>query len=104
MWGYCIQRPARAKDAVVAVIDEIVLINTPPKYHCGALVEVPTANILARIPGDPSHPMLHVDIQSEALMRIKRVDGKTQSVVIEVDQDEWNSLYSVDHTGMRPIE
>lgn len=104
VWGYVMQKPARTKDCVLTVIDEIVLVNAPPKYHCGALVEVPVENILAHMPADPHQPLLHVDIQSEALMRIKRVDGKTSPIVVEVDQDQYNSLYRVDHTGMQPIE
>lgn len=96
-------RLSKNPGAILVVIDEIALVNTPPKYHCGAIVDVPIADVLARIPVDPARPTIHVDIQSEALMHMKRVDGQTKPIVIEVDQDSCNSMFRVDHTGMTPI-
>ena len=104
VWGYVMRKNSKQPGAVIAVIDEILLVNAPPKYHCGALVVVPVGDILAHLPVGDDKPTLHVDIQCDSLMRIKRVDGSTTPVTVAVDQDEYSCLYTVDHTGMQPIE
>lgn len=104
VWGYVMKKTSKQPDAVIAVIDEILMINAPPKYHCGAVVSVNVSDIIAHIPVGPEKPMLHVDIQCDSLMNIKRVDGSSTPVIVAVDQDEYSCLYIVDHTGMQPIE
>jgi len=104
IWGRII-KSSKSKDSMshVVVIDEWLLINMPHQYHAGGVLTISKNDVVGYIPYNPDKPLIHVDIQDDAILKITRIDGGTGTIIITIDENDMEMQYSVDHRGWNSI-
>lgn len=102
IWGYVLDKKSEA-DSLWMVIDELIVINQNPKYHSNGVIKVRKDQVTQVIPRDPEAPILHFTMQEGEVIEMRRVDGKTQPVVVRLDRDDCVSFYSVSHLGAEAL-
>ena len=104
VWGYVLEDRNPARGKVRIVIDEPVIIHHDPKYHQNSVIQVKRSDLIGLIRRPQEAPVLLVQFQEGALVDLRRIDGKTTAIKVEVDEAGSNRLiYRVDHKGMEAL-
>lgn len=85
-----------------------VLVSPAPEgdYKVNSVLRVHRDQIQQIVRKDKRNPLLHIRIAPEdnSILAIRRIDGNTEPLVIQVDQGPDQTTYRVDHKGSEELE
>jgi len=74
-----------------------VVINRDLRFQPESCVSVDENNIICHIPVDSSGATLSIQVIEGEIISIRRIDGQKSPIILELDEDGDQQLYSVTH-------
>ena len=96
VWGYVLKSKL-VKGKVPIVVDAVVVINRDLRFQPESCVLVDKNNIICHIPVDSSGATLSIQVIEGEIISIRRIDGQKSPIILELDEDGDQQLYSVTH-------
>ena len=96
VWGYVL-KAKRVEGKVPIVVDAVVVINRDLRFQPESCVSVDQDDIICHIPAEGSGAMLSIQVIEGEIISIRRIDGQRSPIIIELDEDGDQQLYSVTH-------
>lgn len=98
VWGYVLAKKPKRKDFVSIVVDDFVQ-NATAGIQNNDVVEIDIGEVCDKIPASPEPELLHIELQDGIVVNIRRIDGKTVPVRLQLEQDGRTGFIMVDHRG-----
>lgn len=97
-WAWVLEKKA-PEGYLWAVIDDPTLVHQNPIFTHNGMVRIRRSDVSKMIPKRPESPMLQfiLDTADESIVSIRRIDGKTAPVHIQIEQRDHVDVYKVTH-------
>lgn len=106
MWGFLVSAQPTGPGEYWVVFD--VLVSPVPEssdYQVNSVVKVQRGQILQILRKDKRDPMIRIQMTPEGeIIGIRRIDGKTEPIVVQVDEGDLATVYRVDHKGWKEMD
>ena len=98
VWGYVLAKKPRKANHITVVVDDFVQ-NATAGIQNNDVVDIDIGEVCEKIPASKSPELLHIELQDGVVINIRRIDGKTSPVLLQLEQDGRTGFLTVDHRG-----
>lgn len=104
-WGFLISVDNAEPGDLWVVFDTMVSTGKGGESRVNQVVKIHRDQIMQVVQKDKKNPLLHLRLSPEdnSILVMRRIDGKTGPLVVQIDQGRESTTYRVDHQGSREI-
>ncbi len=103
-WCRTLMTKSRKEGEVMVVVDDPILMNSSCGIQNGDVISVLPTSVAGVIPSEEGPPVVTVVMQDGVLAGMRRTDGRTQSIIVRLDEDDRGQVFKVNHKGFTLIE
>lgn len=102
VWGIVMSSKQKSGTTRV-VVDDDIIINSSAGIKSGSVVSVPDKDVILVNKKILDDIVVRIDVQHGVVSGVRRVDGKTLPLVIQIDEDDESRVVRVDHSGVSDL-